>query len=79
MSVILQDSCWVVHIPFVRMVKLQFPAHLPVDHLAYRVLLYIYNAYGNNCVCVIYKETWRILYYLILYFFCANFLHSLIM
>ena len=25
---------WVVHIPFVCMVELKFPAHFPVDHLA---------------------------------------------
>ena len=31
--VILQDRFWVVHIPFVRMVKLQFLAQFPVDHL----------------------------------------------
>ena len=26
--------CWVVHIPFVRMIKFKFLAHLAVDHLA---------------------------------------------
>ena len=26
--------CWVVHLPFVRMVKFQFRAHLPVNHFA---------------------------------------------
>ena len=36
--VILQDRLWVVHIPFLRMVKFQFLAHLPVDHLAHPVL-----------------------------------------
>ena len=30
--------CWVVHIPFVRMVKFQFLVHLPVDHLAHSVV-----------------------------------------
>ena len=34
LCVILQDRCWFVHIPFVRMVKFKFLAHLPVDHLA---------------------------------------------
>ena len=43
-----------MYIPFVRMVKFKFPAHLPVDHLA-----------DPSC--------------LILNFFCANLLHSLIM
>ena len=32
-SLILQDRFWVVHIPFVHMVKLQFLAQFPVDHL----------------------------------------------
>ena len=34
MRVILQDSCCVVHIPFVHMVNFEFLSHLPVDHLA---------------------------------------------
>ena len=34
MRVIFQDRCWVVHIPYVSMVKFNFLAHLPVDHLA---------------------------------------------
>ena len=44
------DRCRVVHIPFVRMVKFKFLAHLPVDHLAHLVvpclilLLYLYAA-----------------------------------
>ena len=33
LCVIFLDSCWVVHIPFVHMVKFKFLAHLPVDHL----------------------------------------------
>ena len=37
--VILPDICWVVHIPFVRMVKFKFLAQLPVYHLAHRNLL----------------------------------------
>ena len=32
------DRCWVVHIPFVRIVKFQFFAHLPVGHLAHRIV-----------------------------------------
>ena len=32
---ILQERCWVVHIPLVRIVKLKFPAQFPVDHLAH--------------------------------------------
>ena len=31
MCVIFYDKCWVVHIPFVRMVKFKFLAHLPVE------------------------------------------------
>ena len=38
LCVILQDSCWVVHIPFVRIVKFKFLAHFPVDHLAHPVV-----------------------------------------
>ena len=38
MRVILQDRFWVVHIPFVRMVKIQFIAQFPVDHLAHSVM-----------------------------------------
>ena len=38
MCEIFQDSCWVVHIPFVRMVKFKFLAHLPVDHLVHQVV-----------------------------------------
>ena len=37
MCVILQDTCGVVHIPFVGMVKFKFLAHFPVDHLAHPV------------------------------------------
>ena len=34
MRVIFWDRCRVVHIPFVCMVELKFPAHFLVDHLA---------------------------------------------
>ena len=37
MCVIIKDSCWVVHIPFVHLVKFKFLAHFPVDHLAHPV------------------------------------------
>ena len=36
--VIFYDRCLVVHIPFIRMVKFKFLAHLPVDHLAHSVV-----------------------------------------
>ena len=36
MCIILQDSCWVVHVPFVRMVEFKFLAHLSVDRLAHQ-------------------------------------------
>ena len=32
-NVIISDRCWVLHIPFVRMIKFKFLARLPVDHL----------------------------------------------
>ena len=35
---ILQDRCWVVHKPFVRMVKFQFLTQFPMDHLAHPVV-----------------------------------------
>ena len=31
----LTKGCWVVHMPFIRMVKFQFLAHLPVNRLAH--------------------------------------------
>ena len=34
MCVIFYDKCWVVHMPFIPMVKFHFLAHLPVDHIA---------------------------------------------
>ena len=36
--IILQDRFWVVHRPFVSMVKFNFLAQLPVDHLSYPVV-----------------------------------------
>ena len=36
--VIFQEKCWVVHIPFVGMVKFKFLAHFPVDYLAHPVV-----------------------------------------
>ena len=47
---ILQERCWVVHIPFVRTVKFKFLAQFPVDHLAHTVVsslihFYIYYYY----------------------------------
>ena len=36
--IIFLDRCWVVHIPFVGMVKFKFLAHFPVDHLAHPVV-----------------------------------------
>ena len=41
MRVIFQDRCWVVHIPFVGMVKFKFLAHFPVDHLAHPIIIII--------------------------------------
>ena len=37
MSVIFKGRCWVVHIPFVGMVKFKCPAHFSVDHIAHTV------------------------------------------
>ena len=54
MHLIPLDRFWVVHIPFVHMVKLQNLAQFPVGHLAYSVVRVLYS-------------------------FCANLLHSLIM
>ena len=33
-----RDICWVLHIPFVHMVKFQFLAQFPVDHFAHSVM-----------------------------------------
>ena len=38
LCIIFWDRCWVVNIPFVCMVKFEFLAHLPVDHLANPVM-----------------------------------------
>ena len=38
----LQDRFWFVHIPFIRMVKLQFFAQFQVDHFAYPVVLLMF-------------------------------------
>ena len=35
MCVIYLDRCWVVHIPFIRMVKFKYLSHYQVDHLAH--------------------------------------------
>ena len=35
---ILPDWCWVVHIPFVRMVEFKFLAQFPMDHLTHSVV-----------------------------------------
>ena len=53
--VIPKDRCWVVHIPFVRMVKFKFLVQLPV------------NSFPHPKSCQV------------LYTFCANLLHLLIM
>ena len=38
MCAIFKDRCWVVHIPFVGMVKFEILAHYPVNHLAHPVV-----------------------------------------
>ena len=38
MRLVLQDRFWFVHIPFIRMVKFQFIALFPVDHLTHSVV-----------------------------------------
>ena len=47
LCVILPDRCWVLHIPFVRMVKFKFLAHLPVDHLAHPILFRLNSVCAN--------------------------------
>ena len=56
LCLILHIRCWVVHIPFLRMVKFKLLAQLPVDYFPH---------FTQSC--------------LVLYSFCANLLHSLIM
>ena len=41
MRVIFSDRCWVVHIRFVCVVELKFPAYFPVDYLADPVVIII--------------------------------------
>ena len=43
MCVIFKDRFWVVHIPFVGMVKFKFLAHFPVDHLVHPSCLAFYS------------------------------------
>ena len=38
MHLIVQDGFWVMHIPFVRMVKYKLLEQFPVDYLAYSVV-----------------------------------------
>ena len=47
MWVILQNRCWVVHIPFVCMVRFKCLAQFPVDHLLHPVVYYYY--YYAHC------------------------------
>ena len=49
----ISDRFWVVHMPFVRMVKLQLLAQLPVDHLATQSSLVLYYFCGNLLLCLI--------------------------
>ena len=39
MCLILQDSCWVVHVSFVHMFKFKFWAQFPVDHLIIIIII----------------------------------------
>ena len=64
MRVILLDRCRVVHIPFVCMVELKFPAHFPVDHLADPVVS-----------CLILRFCGNLLHSLIIWFIVSS-LHS---
>ena len=43
--VIFYERCWVVHIPFVWMVKFKFLAHLPVDYLYDPIVSSLYYYY----------------------------------
>ena len=52
MCVIFKDRCWVVHIPFVGMVKFKFLAHFPVDHLANPLSLLLLQTWK------LYSESW---------------------
>ena len=47
LCVIFQDSCWVLHIPFVHMVKFQFLAHLQWITLPTQSRLVLYPFYAN--------------------------------
>ena len=72
---ILQDCCWVVHIPFFRVVKFNFFAHLPVDPLANLVVSSLILACYNRLLC----DWWFRLYHYIIYicYFIASYLFSL--
>ena len=52
---ILLERCWVVHIPFVRMVKLKFLAQFLVDHLAHQVMSSLIHL---RCKFVVFAFMW---------------------
>ena len=48
MCLILKDRFWVVRIPFVRWVKLQFLAQFPMDHRAHLLSFFYFVSYGKK-------------------------------
>ena len=55
MWLILSDRCWVVHLPFFRIVKFKFLAQFPVDHLAHPVvsslMLLLFKVFCIRLLC----------------------------
>ena len=63
--------CWVLHIPFVRMVKFQFLAQFPVDDLAYSVVssLILFVLVSYICISLLLLLSLLLLSIIILEFF----------
>ena len=61
---IFRDIFLVVHIPFVNMVKFQFLAQFPVDHLSIQLCLVLYSLCGNLLHSLI---MWLMVLYLLSY------------
>ena len=55
LRLILQDKFWVVHIPFVRMIKYQFLEQFPVDQFSHPVL---YNFYIFYLILFTFQQTY---------------------
>ena len=70
MLLILLDRFWVVHIPFVRMVRLQFLAQFPVDHRSHPIVSCIYTLSVLIC-CIRLLCNWSFRFYHYVTYICC--------